>query len=302
MQEVLGGFADKLQTDYFGKGDTSTYDRSTWAAAAAPQSTFHKYTWTWTESQIIWSIDGEPVRTLPYAEAKGGTRFPQTPMQIRIGIWAGGDPSNSQGTITWAGGLTEYSQAPFTMYVKSVHIDNYNPAKSYSYSDHSGSSKSIKLDGAVPKDHSSSTSESSSSTPSSSSTSSSSSTTSSSATSLSTTNSSLTYTNLAGKSTGSDTTTTGHTSTGTSTGSSSQTTVSSLGSSDPKETDSQSTPTEASNHNVPMSPHANHTAANTPASAAAAEPTITKPNTSMGFTLNEVRLLLLFVFFMVLLS
>lgn len=88
------------------------------------------------------------MRTLAYEDAQGGSRFPQTPMRVRIGIWAGGDPSNGQGTIEWAGGQTDYSQAPFTMYVKDVHITNANPAESYIWTDRSGSYESIKLSGA----------------------------------------------------------------------------------------------------------------------------------------------------------
>lgn len=64
-----------------------------------------------------------------------------------MGIWAGGDPTNNEGTIEWAGGQTDYSQAPFTMYVKSVDIVNYNPATSYSYTDRSGSMESIQISG-----------------------------------------------------------------------------------------------------------------------------------------------------------
>lgn len=51
-------------------------------------------------------------------------------MNVRLGIWAGGDPSNAKGTIEWAGGETDYSKVPFTMYIKDVTIVNYNPAES----------------------------------------------------------------------------------------------------------------------------------------------------------------------------
>jgi beta-glucanase (GH16 family) len=73
------------------------------------------------------------VRTLDYAAAVDGTNFPQTPMRIKIGIWAGGDPNNAEGTIEWAGGETDYTDGPFTMYVESVNILNYNPAQSYKF-------------------------------------------------------------------------------------------------------------------------------------------------------------------------
>ncbi|KAL1872863.1 transglycosylase [Paecilomyces lecythidis] len=142
--EALGGDNSQIQTDYFGKGDTSTYDRSTDVAVTTPQSVAHTYSVHWTSSSIEWLIDGKNVRTLQYADAKGGSRFPQTPSRVKIGIWAGGDPSNGQGTIEWAGGETDYTKAPFTMYVESVDITNYTPASEYSYDGTSGSWQSIK--------------------------------------------------------------------------------------------------------------------------------------------------------------
>lgn len=155
-QEALGSVTNEVQTNYFGKGDTSSYDRATWPAVSSPQDTWHTYTVNWQKDAITWSIDGNAVRTLTYDEAKGGSRFPQTPMRVRMGIWAGGDPSNGQGTIEWAGGQTDYSQAPFTMYVKDVHITNANPAESYIWTDQSGSYESIKLSGASSLSQSSS--------------------------------------------------------------------------------------------------------------------------------------------------
>ena len=55
------------------------------------------------------------MRTLLYADAVGGRNYPQTPVNVRIGIWAGGDPANDPGTIEWSGGETDYSAGPFTM-------------------------------------------------------------------------------------------------------------------------------------------------------------------------------------------
>ncbi|KKK21328.1 hypothetical protein ARAM_004078 [Aspergillus rambellii] len=144
--EALGGDTTQIQTNYFGKGDTTTYDRGSYESVASPQTTFHTYTVDWSTSAITWSIDGAVVRTLTYDEAKSGTRFPQTPMRLRLGIWAGGDSDNAPGTIEWAGGKTDYSAGPFTMYVKSVHIENTNPASSYTYSGNSGSWQSIEVD------------------------------------------------------------------------------------------------------------------------------------------------------------
>merc|ERR1711881_89939 len=75
--------------------------------------------------------------------AVGGSNYPQTPMNIRLGNWIAGTEGNSPGTIQWAGGLVDIAQAPFDMYVQSVRVINYSPAASYKYSDQSGSWQSI---------------------------------------------------------------------------------------------------------------------------------------------------------------
>lgn len=83
-----------------------------------------------------------------YADAVGGRNYPQTPVNVRIGIWAGGDPANDPGTIEWSGGETDYSAGPFTMVLEKIEVVNENPAKSYSYGDLTGDYQSIKMDGA----------------------------------------------------------------------------------------------------------------------------------------------------------
>lgn len=96
------------------------------------------------------------MRTLKYANAVDGANYPQTPMRIRIGIWAGGDPDNSEGTIEWSGGETGYSTGPFSMYVESVNLINYNPASAYEYTDNSGAYTSIKASNVTISTNSSS--------------------------------------------------------------------------------------------------------------------------------------------------
>ncbi|KAG6364277.1 hypothetical protein INS49_005876 [Diaporthe citri] len=112
---------------------------------ADSQADFHNYTIVWTKESTIWMIDGQSVRTLAYADANGGSNYPQTPMRVKLGTWAGGDPSNPEGTIQWAGGETNYDDGPFTAYIQSVSITNYNPANSYTYGDLTGSYESIVL-------------------------------------------------------------------------------------------------------------------------------------------------------------
>lgn len=129
----------------FGKGNTTTYDRAIYYPIASPQTIFHTYTVDWTPEHITFAVDGVVLRTLNYADANGGANYPQTPMRLKLGNWAGGAPGNAPGTIQWAGGETDFSAAPFTMYVKSVKVTNYNPAQEYKWTDKSGSYKSIKV-------------------------------------------------------------------------------------------------------------------------------------------------------------
>ncbi|PHH60376.1 hypothetical protein CDD81_1814 [Ophiocordyceps australis] len=151
--EWLGGDAGHVQTNYFSKGDTSVYDRSASHPVAAATTQFHKYSIEWTSSAIVWSIDGQPVRTLASDAAKGGAAFPQTPMQVKLGTWVAGRKDAPEGTVTWAGGRADYSQSPFVGYYKSISIVDYagkdKPAnggiKEYVYGDQSGSKQSIKI-------------------------------------------------------------------------------------------------------------------------------------------------------------
>lgn len=145
--EWLGGDGNRVQTNYFSKGDISTYDRSGFSNAPNSHDDYHTYGIDWTASRVVWTIDGQTVRVL---NNPGTGYYPQTPMQIRLGSWAGGDPSNAPGTIEWAGGKTDYSQGPFTFSVKSISVQDYSTGKEYAYGDHSGSWTSIQaIDGSV---------------------------------------------------------------------------------------------------------------------------------------------------------
>ncbi|RMZ89864.1 hypothetical protein DV736_g2900, partial [Chaetothyriales sp. CBS 134916] len=144
--EWLGGDDDQVQSNYFGKGITTTYNRGAFHGADNNHDQFHTYTVDWTAEQIVWGIDGQTVRVLTQADAASG-QYPQTPMQVKVGTWAGGDPSNPQGTINWAGGVVDYSAGPFTMYLKSISVQDYSTGSSYSYSGTLGTWESIDSEG-----------------------------------------------------------------------------------------------------------------------------------------------------------
>jgi hypothetical protein len=132
--EWLGGNNTSVETNYFGKGNTSTYDRAIY------------YTLDWTKEQLQWIVDDKVLRTLKYEDALNGQNYPQTPMKLKIGIWAGGDPdSNSNGTVEWAGGIVDYHQTPFTMTMERVYVADYSTGSTYTYGDNTGSYESIQI-------------------------------------------------------------------------------------------------------------------------------------------------------------
>jgi beta-glucanase (GH16 family) len=145
--EWLGGDVDQVQTNYFGKGNTTSYDRGTYVTVSDSQDTLHNYTIEWTSAYTTWYVDSVAVRTLEYADAVGGKNYPQTPMHVKLGLWSASD-SGAEGTIEWAGGETDYDDGPFTMYVSRVDITNYNPGSTYTYGDLTGDFGSIEVDAA----------------------------------------------------------------------------------------------------------------------------------------------------------
>ncbi|PBP16658.1 hypothetical protein BUE80_DR012541 [Diplocarpon rosae] len=144
--EWLGADGTEVQTNYFGKGQVTTYNRGAFNPAPQNQDEFITYTIEWTSEQIIWSVGNDVVRVLTPASAEAN-QYPQSPMQIKFGAWAGGDPSNPAGTIAWARGPTDYTKGPFTMTVQSVAVTDYSTGTQYRYGDTSGSWESIEAVG-----------------------------------------------------------------------------------------------------------------------------------------------------------
>ena len=145
--EWVGSDDTQFQSNYFSKGNTTTYDRGEFHGVNEPETTYHNYTMDWQMDKTTWYLDGVAVRVLENTTTEG---YPQTPMYLKMGIWAGGDPSNDAGTIEWAGGLTDYSKAPFTMNIQKVIVSDYSTGSEYSYGDQSGSWESIQCkNGAI---------------------------------------------------------------------------------------------------------------------------------------------------------
>jgi beta-glucanase (GH16 family) len=98
--EFLGGKNARVYTNYFGKGNMTDLTRGKDYESVATQDGFHNYTIDWTKDRVQWYVDGKMVRELKPDEALGGKNYPQTPMNIRLGPWAGGDvKNNNEGTV-----------------------------------------------------------------------------------------------------------------------------------------------------------------------------------------------------------
>ncbi|KIW96642.1 uncharacterized protein Z519_02033 [Cladophialophora bantiana CBS 173.52] len=143
--EFIGGNNSYVETNFFSKGNQTDYGNAIWYPINDPQNEWHNYTLDWSKEKLDWIVDGNIIRTLTYDEANNGLKFPQTPCDVRLGIWAGGDPKMPKGTIEWAGGETNYDDVPFTMTVKSVRVSDASRGTQYVYGDTSGSWQSIKI-------------------------------------------------------------------------------------------------------------------------------------------------------------
>lgn len=145
--EWIGNNVSEVQSNFFGKGNDSTFDRGGFHAVANADTEFHNYTTYWAQDRLEWWIDENLVRTLKYDDSKalGGKNYPQTPSRISFSNWPAGRKGAKKGTIEWAGGLVDYDNGPHTMTVQRIRVKDFHSGKEYSYGDRSGSFGSIKV-------------------------------------------------------------------------------------------------------------------------------------------------------------
>ncbi|EME78213.1 glycoside hydrolase family 16 protein, partial [Pseudocercospora fijiensis CIRAD86] len=140
--EIKGGNTTTVSNNYYGWGNVSQYNSEYPTIDTPAMDDYHNYTIDWTQERIQYIINGNVVRTVGYQEPG---EYPQTPSRVQFGVWCGGC-SKAKGTVEWAGGKTDFDEAPFTMTVKSIRItDGTTNSSVYSYGDHTGSYQSIKV-------------------------------------------------------------------------------------------------------------------------------------------------------------
>lgn len=145
--EWVGNNVTEVQSNFFGKGNTTTYDRGGKHPVANADTEFHNYTTYWDSDRLEWWVDGDLVRTVKYDDPKAlhGKNYPQTPSRVKFSNWPAGKKGGDKYTIEWAGGLVDYNHAPYTMTIQRVRVKDFHTGKEYSYGDRSGSFESIKV-------------------------------------------------------------------------------------------------------------------------------------------------------------
>ncbi|UNI17856.1 hypothetical protein JDV02_004170 [Purpureocillium takamizusanense] len=101
--ELLGAYDNQAATNYFhdGKAVYNTYN-DTYTLDTSSFDAFHTYTIEWTDQVLVFSIDGTPRRTWRAGEGMSPGIWPQTPVQVRLGVWAV-DTGSERGEVSWAG-------------------------------------------------------------------------------------------------------------------------------------------------------------------------------------------------------
>ncbi|KAL7951446.1 glycoside hydrolase family 16 protein [Trichoderma barbatum] len=127
--ELLGAFENQAQTNYFYDGQPlfNTYN-TTYHLDTSSFATSHKYGIEWTPTNISFSIN-EIVRKTWHVGDIPAYKWPQTPMQVKLGIWAVSN-SSDPGTVAWAGGFPNWSdndadKIPYSAYFKTLEVEDY---------------------------------------------------------------------------------------------------------------------------------------------------------------------------------
>ncbi|KYK54818.1 cell wall glucanosyltransferase Mwg1 [Drechmeria coniospora] len=136
--ELLGAFDNQAATNYYydGKARYNVYN-TTYALSSSSFDAFHTYSVEWTESILEFSIDGHVRQTWRFGDIAPGA-WPQTPMRIKLGLWAVGagpdrsgptDPTVDRGEVAWAGGEPDWGRDaglhPFRAYFRALEIEDY---------------------------------------------------------------------------------------------------------------------------------------------------------------------------------
>ncbi|KID98195.1 cell wall glucanosyltransferase Mwg1, partial [Metarhizium majus ARSEF 297] len=122
--ELLGAYDNQAQTNYFYDGQAlfNTYN-DTYDLAASSFDAFQKYSLEWTDQFLSFSVN-DTIRKVWYVGEIPAAKWPQTPMQVKLGVWSVRNDSD-RGEIAWAGGVPDWGSAPYRGYFQSVEVEDY---------------------------------------------------------------------------------------------------------------------------------------------------------------------------------
>lgn len=120
----MGAYEKQSASNYFydGKAVFNTYNDT--YPLANSYDAYHTYAVEWTDTRLVLSIDGQARKAWrPGDGSLPPGAWPQTPMQLKLGLWAvGADP----GETAWAGGEPDWERAaPFVARFARVDVDDY---------------------------------------------------------------------------------------------------------------------------------------------------------------------------------
>ncbi|KID78596.1 uncharacterized protein G6M90_00g044170 [Metarhizium brunneum] len=122
--ELLGAYDNQAQTNYFYDGQAlfNTYN-DTYDLAASSFDALQKYSLEWTDQFLSFSVN-DTIRKVWYVGEIPAAKWPQTPMQVKLGVWSVRNDSD-RGEIAWAGGVPDWGSAPYRGYFQSIEVEDY---------------------------------------------------------------------------------------------------------------------------------------------------------------------------------
>ncbi|KKY29730.1 putative glycoside hydrolase family 16 protein [Diaporthe ampelina] len=159
--EFIGADLETVQTNYYYQANPVWTNSKNITDLSDTYQNFHDYEIQWTPDQVVWLVDGKVGRTLKKSDTWNATTnqydFPQTPARVQLSIWPGGNATNSEYTIEWAGGEIDWNSEDIRNYgydfatFSEVSIECYNASsapgtnkgKSYYYKDAAGTNDTV---------------------------------------------------------------------------------------------------------------------------------------------------------------
>lgn len=123
-QELLGAYDNQAQSNYFYDGQAlfNTYN-DTYALSTSSFDAPQTYAVEWTDQFLSFSVN-DTIRKIWYVGEIPADKWPQTPMQVKLGAWSVSNESD-RGTIAWAGGVPDWEAAPYKALFTKIDVQDY---------------------------------------------------------------------------------------------------------------------------------------------------------------------------------